>query len=133
MKSLEILFALFGISVMVNGAWWAAAVQPVMLSIGAVFAALNLDLEPILDAKPIELRKLMIFKNEKENEKENKKHEPIDYSDITYKVPKKRNETPEQKKARIEKRLKDQDLDKDFTVADYEKWEAEVEQIEKDI
>ena len=123
---LKDIFALFGLSVMVNGAWWAAAVQPVMLSIGAVFAALNLDLEPILDAKPIELGKLMIFKNrgkkekEKEEEPEWMKDKPIDYNDITYKPPKKRIETPEQKKARIEKKLKEQDLDKDFTVADYE-------------
>ena len=56
---------------MVNGAWWAA-VQPVILSLGAVFAALDLDLEPMLDIKPIEWRKLLIFKNEKdEDEDEN--------------------------------------------------------------
>ena len=52
MKLKEIV-TIFGLSVMVNGAWWAA-VQPVILSIGAVFTALNQDLEPMLDAKPIE-------------------------------------------------------------------------------
>ena len=43
------IFVLLGLSVMANGAWWAA-VQPVMLSIGTAFAALDLDLEPIFDA-----------------------------------------------------------------------------------
>ena len=42
-----------------KGAWWVAATQPVILSIGAAFAALNLDLEPILDT-------LKIFKNEED-------------------------------------------------------------------
>ena len=32
---------------MVKGAWWVAAVQPVILSLGAVFSAIDLDLEPI--------------------------------------------------------------------------------------
>ena len=64
------IFALFGLIVIVNSAWWATAVQPVILSIGAVFAALDLDLEPIFDAKPTELRKLKIFKNDKEEEAE---------------------------------------------------------------
>ena len=49
---------------MANGAWWAAAVQPVILSIGALFAALDLDLETVIDTKPFELRKLMIFNND---------------------------------------------------------------------
>ena len=60
------IVALFGLSVMANGAWWAAAVQPVILSIGAVFAALDLDIEPFLDAQPFEFRKLMTFKIDKE-------------------------------------------------------------------
>ena len=34
-----------------NGAWWAAAVKPIIVSFGAAFAALNLDLEPMLDIK----------------------------------------------------------------------------------
>ena len=63
MKLSEII-VLFGVFVMANGAWWAAAVQPVILSIGALFAALDLDLETVIDTKPFELRKLMIFKND---------------------------------------------------------------------
>ena len=41
------IFALFALSVVTKGAWWAVAVQPLLLSIGTVFAALDLDLEPI--------------------------------------------------------------------------------------
>ena len=48
---------------MVNGAWWATAVQPVILSIGAAFAALNSDLQPILD---INWRNVLTFKKDKE-------------------------------------------------------------------
>ena len=65
MKLSEIV-VLFGVFVMAKGAWWAAAVQPVILSIGALFAALDLDLEPFIATKPLELRKLMIFKNDEE-------------------------------------------------------------------
>ena len=57
MKVAEIL-VLYGLSVVVNGVWWTAAVQPVIMSIGAVFTALNLDLDPILDS--------LTFKNDKE-------------------------------------------------------------------
>ena len=65
MKLSEIV-VLFGVFVMAKGAWWAAAVQPVILSIGALFAALDLDIEPIIDTKPFQLRKLLTFKNEKD-------------------------------------------------------------------
>ena len=37
------IFALFTLSVMVNGAFWAAAVQPVLLSLGAMLAAVDMD------------------------------------------------------------------------------------------
>ena len=49
---------------MVKGTWWAAAgLQPVILSIGAVLSAINLD---VLDVQPIEWRKLLTFKNDKD-------------------------------------------------------------------
>ena len=41
---------------MVKGAWWAAAVQPVMLSLGTVLTVFDFD---ILDDKP----NWLIFKN----------------------------------------------------------------------
>ena len=49
MKFTSIL-ALFALSEIVNGAFWVAAIQPVLLGLGAVLTALNedvLDLEPI--------------------------------------------------------------------------------------
>ena len=44
------LIALFTLIVMVKGAWWAAATQPVLLGLGAVLGVLNLD---VSDIKPI--------------------------------------------------------------------------------
>ena len=41
--TLTSIFALFKLCMMVEGAWWAAAVQPVILSLGAVLGALDLD------------------------------------------------------------------------------------------
>ena len=62
MKIACIIVGVFILSVSVEGAWWAAATQPIILSLGAAFAALNLDIEPMLD-------NLTIFKNEGKNEK----------------------------------------------------------------
>ena len=59
---LLIIIVLLALSAMVNGSWWAAAAQPIILSIGALFAALDMDLEPMLDAQPTESSKLMGFK-----------------------------------------------------------------------
>ena len=47
MKTTDIL-VLLSLSVFVNGAWWAAVAQPVILGFGAAFAALDLDV-PSLD------------------------------------------------------------------------------------
>ena len=35
------LFVLFTLSVMVKGAWWAVAVQPVILGFGAILSAID--------------------------------------------------------------------------------------------
>ena len=43
MKIIDIL-VLFSLSIIVKGTWWAAAIQPVILSLGAVFAAIDLDI-----------------------------------------------------------------------------------------
>ena len=37
------VFTLFSLSVLVNGAWWAAAIQPVILSLGAILTAIDSD------------------------------------------------------------------------------------------
>ena len=63
---LSSIIALFTLVVLVKGAWWANLAQPVILGLGAAFAALDLDLvhlQPILD---VDLRKLLIFKDEKD-------------------------------------------------------------------
>ena len=65
---------------MVNGAWWATAVQPVILSIGAAFAALNSDLQPILD---INWRNVLTFKKDKESEKTVAKEEKDDEEEVS--------------------------------------------------
>ena len=50
-------------SAIVKGAWWIAAAQPIILSFGAAFAALNLDLQPLLAT---DLKNMLIFKNDKD-------------------------------------------------------------------
>ena len=54
---------------MVNGVWWAvAAVQPVILSLGAVLSAIDIDL---LSIQPIEFKKWFLSEEaEEENEEE---------------------------------------------------------------
>ena len=47
------IFVVFALLVIVKGAWWAAAVQPVILSLGAVLAALDRD---VLDVYSFELK-----------------------------------------------------------------------------
>ena len=43
------IFVLCALSVTINGSWWVGIVQPILLSFGATFAALDSDLEPIFD------------------------------------------------------------------------------------
>ena len=37
------IFVLFTLGVIVEGAWWAVAVRPIILTFGAALTALNLD------------------------------------------------------------------------------------------
>ena len=60
------IFALLALSVVVKGTWWAAAVQPVILSLGAVFTALNHD---VLDINPIEWQSFKPFINKQAKNK----------------------------------------------------------------
>ena len=62
--------ALLALIEIVRGTWWAAAIQPVILSLGTVLTAINQD---VLDINSIEWKNLQIFKNEKEEQKEEKK------------------------------------------------------------
>ena len=43
------IFFLCALSVTTNGSWWVGIVQPILLSFGAAFTALDSDLEPIFD------------------------------------------------------------------------------------
>ena len=38
---LRYIIAIFTLSVMVKGAWWAAAIQPVILGFGAILTAID--------------------------------------------------------------------------------------------
>ena len=57
MKLRDILI-LFTLNVIVKGVFWAAAVQPVILGLGALFSAIDLD---VLDVQLIELKSLLPF------------------------------------------------------------------------
>ena len=60
---LKYIFALLSLCLIVKGAWWAAAVQPVILSLGAVMGALDRD---VLDVQSIEWKGWMPFINKKD-------------------------------------------------------------------
>ena len=84
------VFALLSLSVMVKGTWWSAAVQPLILSLGAIMGAIDLD---VLDVQPMkfEWKKLIPFINKnvnvepaKEDEDVNKKTSPENPMDDEY-------------------------------------------------
>ena len=56
------IFALFLLSAVVNG--WVATLQPVLLSLGAALALLNLDVDFVSDIEPIAERKWLRKKKE---------------------------------------------------------------------
>ena len=60
---LSCIFTILALSNIVRGAWWAAAMQPIAVTLGAAFAAFNGDVQPLLD---LDLKKLIIFKQEKD-------------------------------------------------------------------
>ena len=43
MKLTDIIFVISTLSVMVKGAFWAAAIQPLILSLGAIYTAIDQD------------------------------------------------------------------------------------------
>ena len=64
MKVLSIVLV-FTLCEVVKG--WIAMLQPIALSIGAAFAALNSDVNLISDIQPIEWKKWLSSKDEKED------------------------------------------------------------------
>ena len=77
MKSCNIIFVVLILSVAVKGAWWATATQPIILSIGAAFAALNLNADLISDIQPTALINLF-SKDKVAEELKKKKTDPIE-------------------------------------------------------
>ena len=51
LKSIIVVFTVLILIEMVKGVWWAAAAQPVILSLGAVLGVLNLDLVEVEPTK----------------------------------------------------------------------------------
>ena len=62
---LSLIFVIYTLFATVKGAFWAAAAHPIILSLGVVFSALNLDAQPILD---INWRNLMSSKEDTEDD-----------------------------------------------------------------
>ena len=59
------IFALFTLSTIVEGALWAAAVQPVILTLGAIFTAIDQD---VLDVQSIEWKRYLPFINKQDKQ-----------------------------------------------------------------
>ena len=80
------IFALFTLSTIVKGAWFIAAVQPVILSIGAILAAIDLD---VIDIQPIKFRN---FFAETRHKEDLPGFEIDDFEDDFKKSPKEKND-----------------------------------------
>ena len=84
MKNCNIIPVIYIFTVAVKGAFWAAATQPILLGIGAAFAALNLDIELNLDKQNADffiLDILSIFKKDKKEVKDTEKNKYHDIAD----------------------------------------------------
>ena len=69
---LRSLLALLFLIVIVKGTWWTAAVQPVILSLGAMLGAVDLDV--------LDIQLPVVYKKEtrKERKETKERHERID-------------------------------------------------------
>ena len=65
---LSTIFALFTLSLVVKATWWAAAAQPVILSLGAVLAAIDLDVLN-MDAQTIEWKNWLGFRSDRKRKR----------------------------------------------------------------
>ena len=68
------IFALFTLIMIVKGTWWAAAVQPVILSLGAVLSAIDKD---VLDIEQIQWKNWLPFINKIEKEDKESTTSPL--------------------------------------------------------
>ena len=64
---LSSLIALFTLIMMVKGVWWAAGVQPVILSLGAILGAIELDV--LNNVELVEFRNFLPFINKMDKNK----------------------------------------------------------------
>ena len=60
---LSCIIALFALIVTVKSAWWVGLTKPIVLGFGAVFAALDIDLQPVADVQPLEWGKKLLTAN----------------------------------------------------------------------
>ena len=65
MKISKIIVA-FALSVVVKG--WVQILQPIVLSLGAAFSALNIDVDLLPDAQPTQWRNWLGLEKDKEKE-----------------------------------------------------------------
>ena len=134
---LKFIFVSFTLSVIVNGAWWAVAVQPVILSLGAILASIDLDLfnvqlpfinkQDFINSKDaseldgtLDDEKLLeeFFKKpmtDKEYEESLKKEIDKLTPDEVRWLPKKKEKEPETKEESLENRKKDIEYEKELT------------------
>ena len=83
---LSFIFVCYSLSVLVEGTLWAAAVQPFILTFGAILGAVDLDL---LDAEPIQYRNILPFINKHDETDIN-----IEYEHPRYEEPPKNRTIP---------------------------------------
>ena len=88
------IFALFMLSMIVKGTWWAAAVQPVILSLGAVLTAFDKD---VLNLEPIQWKNWLPYINKLEKEDKESTTSPLfeESADGTFSKAKKPSEEEE--------------------------------------
>ena len=61
------IFVLFTLNAIVEGAFWVAAVQPVILTLGAIFTVIDQD---VLDVQSVEWKRWLPFINKQDIEQD---------------------------------------------------------------
>ena len=79
---LNTIFALLMLIAMAKGTWLAAAAQPVILGLGALLGALNMD--DVFDAQPIILEFVNYFADESDKSGCEKPLDTTEYTDEEY-------------------------------------------------
>ena len=126
--NLTYLFTIITLCVTVKGAWWAAAVNPVILSLGAIFGAVDLD---VLDVQSIQWKSWMPFIN-KYTEKEQESKDRLAKANIS--VPDEDAPIKTMVRPKTEQELKDlkENLSPEWEAAkaEQDRWRAQKEAAE---